>query len=278
MNKHQEKMLTAAVNYADRGWRVLPVAKQSKTPLILDWTHAASSDALQVVKWWQEHPTANIGILTGADSGFFVVDIDIKDGVNGLDSLIECFGERLTFDPKKYLTGMTATGGIHLLFQWQDDLPVKTCAAVLPGVDLRGVGGQIVVAPSPRNINGAWIEYRWNDETFPISPIEPWVEDLVKIAGKHHGDSNFDVAKVMEGIGKGDRDNQLFRYAWHLKQKGIDYGLAVGFVMEAAKRAIPPFDPAVAKEKVERAYRDEVSAETIKSEKIRLVKKLKELE
>ena len=147
LNKFQERTLEHALMYAaDRGWHVLPVGK-NKRPLIMDWSKAASADERVIVKWWMDYPSANIGILTGPESGFWVVDTDNRETFNGLENLANFFGEDFVFNSKKYIAGKTPTGGIHLLFKWDDDYQVKTKSNIIQGVDTRGVGGQIVVPP-----------------------------------------------------------------------------------------------------------------------------------
>ena len=220
---------------------------------------------MTIVSWWMKFPSANIGILTGPESGFWVVDTDNRDEVNGLENLSKYFGEAFTFNVQKYIVGKTPTGGLHLLFQWDDDYPVKTNSNLLPGVDTRGIGGQIVVAPSSRNIDDDWIEYRWNDWDLPISPMQPWTYDLIKMAGTKD-DSKLNVENLVKGLPEGQRDEQLNKFAWMLKGRGISYELAIGFVMEAAHRCIPPFDPDIAKEKVDRAYASAESGHDFKDE------------
>lgn len=267
LNKRQEYVLECALDYAkNRGWHILPVGR-NKRPIILDWTNKATTDERQIAKWWLEMPWANIGILTGPESGFWVVDTDNREEFNGLVTLSEYFGDKFVFNSDKYLAGKTPTGGVHLLFQWDDDFPIKTTSNILKGVDSRGQGGQIVVAPSSRNIDGEWLQYRWNNWDLPISPMLPWTYELVKLAGaKDTGRLN--IEEVMKGLPQGERDEQLNKFAWWLKGHGISYELAVGFVMAAAEKTIPPFDPQTAKEKVDRAY-------TTKESKTELMDRLK---
>lgn len=253
LNNRQLYVLESAIKYAtERNWCVLPVGF-NKRPLIKDWTNAATTDEKQITKWWLEKPYANIGILTGPQSGFWVVDTDNRPDYNGLATLSEYFGENFIFNSDKYLAGKTPTGGVHLLFQWDDDFPIKTTSNILKGVDSRGVGGQIIVAPSSRNIDNEWIQYRWNNPNFPISPMLHWTYEIVKLVGsKETGRLN--IEEVMKGLSEGERDEQLNRFAWWLKGHGISYELAVGFLMTAAERCTPPFDPHIAKDKVDRAY------------------------
>jgi hypothetical protein len=253
LNRFQMRVLECAINYAEtRGWHVLPVSKNKK-PLIKEWSKTASKDPKTIINWWREYPSANIGVLTGPESGFWVVDVDVKNDINGIQSLASYFGNRFQFDKEKYLLGASPSGGRHILFKWDDNYPVKSTSRILPGVDTRGAGGQIIVAPSARNVEGVWLEYRWNNWNLPVSPMTPWSHEIITMAGGKTGEK-LDLDKIIRGLSEGERDEQLHKFAWLLKHRGISYELAVGFVMTAASRCVPPFDPEIAEQKVRNAY------------------------
>lgn len=251
MNKYQEDRLMAAIDYAERGWRVLPVGVNKK-PLNYNGSTGATTDKKQILRWWQENAFANVGVATGAES-FWVVDVDMKDGKDGWASLENAYGSELAFEADKYLCATTATGGIHLLFQWPKTGTIYNAQGVFDGVDIRGEGGYIVVAPSTRKVGDKYLPYTWNDGTLPVSPAPMWARDIAAKTQEKKAQA-IDLTAVMTGLGEGSRDEQLHRYAWHLKAKGIDKGLALGFIVEAARRAQPPFSEAAARDKVERAY------------------------
>ena len=178
-------LVNAATSYAAQGWHVIPVGAGAdrKLPYIKNWTQEASTDWDTIDGWWAEYPDANIGVVTGPKSGFWVVDVDMKNGVNGIDSLSRRFGAAFNFDHDRHIVGHTATGGYHFLFQWDPALPLRNGQAVLPGVDIRGEGGQIVVAPSTRFVGGKEVSYQWNDRWLPVSPITDWARALAGLRG-----------------------------------------------------------------------------------------------
>ena len=254
MNKFQEERLAAAVAYAAKGWKVLPVGT-NKRPINHNGSTGATTDIKQILAWWKESPFANIGIATGPES-FWVVDVDMKDGINGLESLQKEYGDKLVFMSGEYLCATTATGGIHLLFQWPQIGVIKNAQGILPGVDIRGDGGYIVVAPSARKIDEKYVQYQWNNSSLPICRAPEWAQDLarrqeMKIA------QGVDITKVMGGLTSGERDTELFRYACHLSSRGVPLELAKGFMSVAAERCVPPFSVDVALEKLETAYKYE---------------------
>ena len=137
----QPNMLAAALAYAAKGWPVFPLAPKSKAPLIakVDGGNGyldATTDAEQIRRWWRKTPRANIGMATG--HGFWVLDIDPRGlawfAANELAATHEV---------------RTPRGGSHLLFCIPDGVQVhNSVSEIVPGVDVRGIGGYVAVAPS----------------------------------------------------------------------------------------------------------------------------------
>src|SRR3954469_19224975 len=73
-------MVQQALAYARYGWPVFPLT--GKIPFKDSRGYKdATTDELQIQAMWRMHPTANIGLATGATSGVIVLDIDpIKQG------------------------------------------------------------------------------------------------------------------------------------------------------------------------------------------------------
>ena len=85
-------VLDAAIAYARRGIRVMPIQHKSKVPLLKAWTTEASSDEQVVREWFTKtYKGAGVGIATGraGNRQFFVLDIDDKNGKNGSDTLTQ---------------------------------------------------------------------------------------------------------------------------------------------------------------------------------------------
>ena len=83
--------IDAALEFAGLGWRIVPVHtalngkcscrkpkcnRAGKHPRINQWTVKASCDRTQIFAWWKRWPQANVEVLTGAESGVVVLDVD----------------------------------------------------------------------------------------------------------------------------------------------------------------------------------------------------------
>lgn len=115
-------------------------------------------------------PTANIGLPTGVND-LSVLDVDGKHG--GFDSLMKLEAETgLTLTDT--FVQETGSGGLHLIFAAPPGgikSDSESFGPDYPGLDTRGRGGLIVVAPS-RHVSGG--RYGFSKVVEP----EPWPEAL----------------------------------------------------------------------------------------------------
>ena len=140
----------AAFACAVLGFRVFPLMSGTKRPAIAGWKEAATTSLEQIEYWFAgEFQDASVGIATGEDSDLFVVDIDVKGGINGFCTIADLCtdgisGVRLL---PQTLTVATPSGGAHLYFRWPEAGGVVNSSGELgPGLDVRGKGG-LVHAP-----------------------------------------------------------------------------------------------------------------------------------
>ncbi|MCP4965712.1 MAG: AAA family ATPase [bacterium] len=173
--------LDHAVDYGQRGWRAIPITPGRKYPPLKEWQHLATSDLDTITKWWTGlYKDYGIGIATGSGSGFWVLDVDVGEGKQGFFSFREMVHQYGKLPPT--ITAHTGSGGLHLLFKWDPERPVTNGMATQlgPGLDIRGQGGQIVVAPSihPNGEPYAWDEARspWNQE---LAGAPDWLYKLI---------------------------------------------------------------------------------------------------
>jgi hypothetical protein len=116
-----------------------------KRPVTQHGFHDATRDPAEIKAQFGTPGAAMIGVPTGQGAGFFVVDLDVKNGGQGLEWLA-ANQHRLP----RTRTHKTRSGGQHLLFQWPEGRTVRNSASrIAPGVDVRGNGGYIIAPPSP---------------------------------------------------------------------------------------------------------------------------------
>ena len=145
---------TAALELNAKGWAIFPCQPRGKTPATArGCLDAVANDPARINTWWGIFPDLNIGVATGAVSGFFVLDID---GDNGEASLRKLEEER----GKLTATIEAITGkGRHCYFRMGKHGDVRNSAGqIAPGLDIRGSGGYVLAPPSvhPNGRAYAW--------------------------------------------------------------------------------------------------------------------------
>lgn len=135
------------------GFKVFPLRENDKRPLFKGNAQTqGTTDLNQVRDIWTQHPNANIGIATG--DGLTVIDVDTiaSHGVDGENSMLEYQVDKGFIN--KTLEVTTPTGGKHYYYLTDNEYSNKT--SILPGVDVRGLGGYVVGPGS--TINGTLYE------------------------------------------------------------------------------------------------------------------------
>lgn len=153
-----EALASAARWYARCGVPVFPLVPAQKKPIIRavhpsghpckgecgrlgHGLYDATTNLDQVGAWWQQWPQANIGTPTGIT--FDVFDVDGPVGVTALtdnDLTLTNIGVPIIGH------AITPRGGGHHLFVEPTGRGNGT--KILPGIDYRGAGGYVVLAPS----------------------------------------------------------------------------------------------------------------------------------
>ena len=164
-------LVDAALAYARRGIRVIPITPRSKVPLIDAWPTQASSDETTIRAWWKQWPNAGIGIATGKAGRrqFFVLDIDDKNGKNGSDTLAELEADHGKLPDT--ITVLTGSGGRHLYFTTNVEIRNDSGKRLGEGLDIRGEAGY-VVAPPTIHENGREYAFEHGYTMDDIAPAE----------------------------------------------------------------------------------------------------------
>lgn len=189
-SSEENKLLSFALSYADRGWPVFPCKPRGKTPLTSNGFHAATCDEEQIRAWWAQWPNANVAIATGHYSGLYVLDIDAgKGGSDTLEDKEHQFGKL-----PDTVTSLTGGGGFHYLFNWLPGL--KNSNNYLgKGLDTRGDGGYIIAPPS---VHESGRTYEWEASSEPdnceIAEPPEWTYSAQSKNGQ--GNLNFVAGKI----------------------------------------------------------------------------------
>jgi len=165
-------MIEAALSYAENGWPVFPLSPNGKSPLKGSNGHKdASLSPEQIQTWWNNNPTANIAVATGNPSSLIVFDVDPQHGGHQSFKAIE---QRYGPLPETRMS-RTAHGGLHRFYQYPNDgnrYPNAVELQGLPGIDVRGDGGYVVLPPSKLYNR---LSYIWGKTDIPIAPTPEWL-------------------------------------------------------------------------------------------------------
>jgi len=230
-------MIDVALSLSSSGIPIFPV-KPDKSPHIKSWQDKATTNQGMVRKWWRQWPDANVAIPTGDKSGLVAVDVDVKNGVNGFESLstIEAmFGQQGTRRIK------TPSGGAHLIYSCNDW--VKTRTGILDGVDIRGDGGYIVAQGSVIGGSAYKVIHDVPPEEMTIEMIS-WINDSQNAKPP---------SKI--GVAKGERNNAIFKLASSYRGQDFDMESALEACKDAARSCMPPLGEAEVVATVENVYR-----------------------
>lgn len=174
-----DKVLAAAVMYAEAGFYVIPIRRNQKAipkkEENLGYTKS-SRNPKTVAEWYKgKYRGWNIGLACGAKDGIFVLDVDNgkKNGFPAYEAMVEDHGE---FDT---MVQRTPSGGLHVVFHWFENGRSST-SAIATGLDTRGGDGtcrsHIVAWPS--KIDGK--HYEW-ERVGGVSDAPEWLADLLGV-------------------------------------------------------------------------------------------------
>ncbi len=252
------KLIDIALHYARRGWAVLPLHspdvdgncdcnnKNCSSPAKHPWTSHGVKDATvdqNIIKsWWRKWPSANIGIASGAMSGFFALDVDGRKGWDYLEKM----GWPKTIQSKTHK-------GAHFIFQYPGFPVTNQVKKIAEDLDVRGDGGYIVAPPS-QHASGS--QYKWSPGRGPnelnAAPAPKWLLDALR-----HPSVNR-VSHPLRGeiIEEGRRNSHLMSIAGSLrKQKLSEESIFAALLQENREKCRPCLDESEVKKIAESASR-----------------------
>lgn len=249
----KNKMLKAALWYADHGLAVLPLWPKAKNPLgkpefAPHGVYSATLDKDVISEWWKKEPNANIGIAAGSLSGgLVVIDIDKHGEVDGYDTLLEF--QREYGELPDTANTITGSGGYHFFFRSSEEIKTpsgaKSPVGVLPGIDIRGEGS-FVVAPPSIHPNGSPYVWEQTISEFGIAEADRAVSKLVNMKGAIVSDTEITLEensnfRAPDQIKDGERNYTLFRAACSMQAKGYSDGAILNAIRsENMEKCSPP--------------------------------------
>ena len=154
------RMLQAALGYAQLGIRVIPIKPGMKYPPINEWQNQATTNPDTITEWWTDtYHGYGIGIATGRTTNghIFVLDVDDRDEYKGSDTLHDL--EQTYGQLPETVEATTGTGGRHLYYYSPTEIRNNAGTRLGKGLDIRGEGGQVLADPT-LHPNGR--PYTWN--------------------------------------------------------------------------------------------------------------------
>jgi len=228
-----------ALRYAADGFAIFPVYEptapgicscgkdgcRGKHPRTIRGVLDASVNYEQIKGWWIKWPSASIGLATGKISGVSVVDLD---GPRGISS-----GRTLKLSSN--VTALTGDGK-QLFYADTEGRLSNSVKKLADGVDTRGNGGYVIVAPS-LHPNGK--RYGW--EGRPLSrkalsalpPLTIQTDAATSTVRKSEGW----IAEALMGMKNGNIDNTLFTICCRLRNDGYTKEDALLLLQPHAEKA-----------------------------------------
>jgi hypothetical protein len=191
---------TAALSYAGRGWKVFPALikdgkkksyKAAKYSNGENW--GATADPKEIRDDFAKWRAEMVGIPTGPEQGFFVVEADTPKGhdVDGIGTLRKLEAQHGKLP--KTLMAESPTGSLHYYFKWPPKGTISnTTSTVAPGIDVRGSGGMVLAPPSIRSGVGV---YRWLNQ-HAIADAPSWLIKLTVKADIPHVSNSESTAEL----------------------------------------------------------------------------------
>lgn len=142
----EHPILTAAIEYARLGYRVIPLKPGTKVPDLRHWPEEASNDPEVVSAHFDASyerargaSEPNVGIVTG--HGLAVLDVDTNHGGVVPEWAMPTLRVR------------TPSGGLHLYYAVDGPVP-NSVGRLGRGIDVRGERGQVAAPPSLIRLDG----------------------------------------------------------------------------------------------------------------------------
>lgn len=193
--------------YSNIGWVVMPIAANSKRPVIKNWSVLSSTPTDKF------KDTSNLGVIMGTASGVICLDVDVKnaDGVSTMEDLEQTYGAL----PETVMSE-TPSGGIHYYFKYFEGIHNRK--NIGEGIDVQADGTQTLEEPSVIDDGEyAWINAPWEMDVAELPTA--WK----KLLSESHDEDEVSLTKpafvAPEEVAEGGRNNTLASYVGSLLGK-----------------------------------------------------------
>jgi hypothetical protein len=170
-------LLDIALEYANRGWLVFPLRfgtkishKSAQYSNGARW--GATSDPAEIERDFRYWLDANIGLPCGAESGFFVLEVDTIAGGHkhdGAAHLAILESEHGPLPPT--LEAESPSGSVHRYYRHPGRKVKCSSSEIGPGIDVKGDDGMVVAPGSIVPNKGV---YRWRND-LEIASAPEWL-------------------------------------------------------------------------------------------------------
>jgi hypothetical protein len=224
--------------YTRLGWKLFPCRPRSKAPATRHGFQDATGELGRIVRYAEAHPDANWAIATGAMSSVVVLDVDdVKGGGESLHDLEQRYGPL-----PRTLSATTPRGGQHFYFRHPGRW-LANAVGIVPGIDVRGDGGYVLIAPSYVKDEAEGIDgrYEW-DERADVADMPEWLAKHL-LGHQRQIRSPQHWLGLVKQIPAGKRNQSLTEFAGKMIGSGLDQELVATIVLAINARACkPPLD------------------------------------
>ena len=212
-----------------------PLKHGAKTPANTGWQQQATNDARQIAEW--DRLRRDKGIACGNESDLFVIDEDKLGALAKLEAIV---GKSL---PRTHIvhTSKDKDTGFqkrHHYFKFpKTNTPLGNETGLFGGIDIRSTGGYVVGAGA-RHITDH--DYEAQDD---LDPIELPLEFLHALEVEKRARTRSNTTQTPdspEKIGKGTRNDDLFKLACSLRHKVDKEAVEAAVEVYNRKHCDPP--------------------------------------
>lgn len=226
-------MIDYAKKYDEIGWVVMPIANNSKIPIIKNWSKIDSNEKT-LDKFSDD---SNIGIIMGKKSGIICVDVDVKkqDGLKTLEELENKLGKL-----PGTVTSKTPSGGLHYYFKYVEG--IRNRKKVGEGIDIQADGTQTVEAPSV--IDGVSYEWIYDPFDYEVAELPQLWKDFLCEKNNEGVVTLTPLAfEAPDEVTEGSRNNTLASYVGSMLGKKLKKKTVLNKALKYNKEACdPPLD------------------------------------